>query len=105
MTARTGTTRPLTEMRNRWFMRNLPFPVSFARLLAQMPVDHIFGKFHAPEFHDLRVLFGATIEGHADLPWSREHIGVLDGGFVEEMVGACRGVSFDHVQGVAMEIP
>src|SRR5436190_18752103 len=75
-----------------------------AWLLAEMPVHQFFDELHAPEFHNLRVLFQSTIEEHADLPRSREHVRILDGGFIEEMVGARGGESLDNVQGVAVEI-
>src|SRR5206468_386529 len=77
---------------------------SFAGLLAQMPVHQFFDELHAPEFHNLCVLFQSAIEEHADLPRSREHVRILDGRFIEEMVRARGGVTFDNVQGVAVEI-
>src|SRR5438445_509121 len=80
------------------------FHASVPRLLAEMPVHQLFDKFHAPEFHDLGVLFQSAVEEHADLPRSREHVRILDGRLIEKMVRAGGGVSFDHVQRVAMEI-
>ena len=46
-----------------------------------------------------------TIQGHADLPGSREHLRVLDRGFVQHGIGSDERVAFDHVQAVAREIP
>src|SRR5439155_20076982 len=80
-------------------------PSSFHRLPAQMPIEQLFGELHALELQQLGILFQMTIQGHADLPGSREHLRVLDRGFVQHGIGSDERVAFDHVQAVAREIP
>src|SRR5258707_14157468 len=89
-----NTMRPLAETSNRCFIWNLAFTLSFARLFAEMPVDQVFDKFHAPEIHDLCTLFHTTIERHAHLPRSREYVRVLDGRFIQETIRNSGGGTF-----------
>ena len=73
-------------------------------LLAKMSIQELFDKLLAPVLDELRIRFQTTIEGHADLPWPRKHLRILDGGFVLDGVGRDRREPFDHVQLIAMEI-
>src|SRR5579884_404649 len=43
-------------------------------------------------------------ERHADLPWARKHLGIFDGGFVQDDVRAARGVTLDDVKSIAVEV-
>src|SRR5262245_59431096 len=88
----------------RWFMSNLSFRPSVARLLAEVTVDQVLGEFHTPKIQDLRVRLHAPVDGHADLPRSRKDVLILDGGFVQEVIGARGGKTFDHVQSFAVKI-
>src|SRR3974390_2748606 len=50
------------------------------------------------------VLFDMAVERHADLPWAREHLGILDGGFVMQNIRPARRIPFYNVQGVTVKI-
>src|SRR5688572_17095947 len=75
-----------------------------ALLLAQRAVQQLFGELHAPEFQELGVGLHTTIEGHADLPGTREHLWILDRGFVHECVRAAGCITLDHMQGGAVVV-
>ena len=45
-----------------------------------------------------------SIEEHAHLPGPREHLRVLDGGFVADVIRSRRGVALDDVQRVAVKV-
>ena len=53
----------------------------------------------------LRIRFLPTIERHPHLPRSREHLRILDGHLVVDVVRSDGRVALDHVQRVAVEIP
>src|SRR5262245_59451964 len=55
-------------------------------------------------FEELRVRVLVSIQRHADLPWSREHLWILDRDLVEHVVGPCRRVPLDDVQGLAVKV-
>src|SRR5216684_6511881 len=55
-------------------------------------------------FQQLKILLLVTIEEHAHLPWSREHLRILDQRFVSQVVRSSWRVAFNHVQGVTVEI-
>src|SRR5437867_10764548 len=46
----------------------------------------------------------ATIQGHADLPWTGKHLRILNRSFVHERICAARRVAFHDMQSVAMKI-
>src|SRR3954462_8287982 len=45
-----------------------------------------------------------AVERHADFPRAREHLRILDGGFIQNDIGTARRVALHYMQGVAMEI-
>src|SRR5213593_2896844 len=55
-------------------------------------------------FQKLKIFFRMPIERHTHLPGPGKHLGVLDRGFVVDVVGVGERVAFDHVQSVAVEI-
>src|SRR5215510_8595275 len=77
----------------------------FKRNFAEMTVDHVLREFDALVFQDLRILFHAAVERHADLPGPRKYVRIFYRGFVEQMIRSGRGDAFDNVQLIAMEIP
>src|SRR5262245_19957164 len=78
---------------------------SLARgLFAEMPVEQVFHKLHAPELHYLRVWLDVTIVRHTDLPRPREGLGILDCGLIVERICASGRESLDHMQCIAVKI-
>ena len=69
-----------------------------------MTIQQLFGELHALVFQDPCILLDATIQGHADLPRPREHLRILNRGFVIERVRAAGRVALHDVQRVAMEV-
>src|SRR5262245_11469774 len=82
-----------------------PVAYSLAWLLAKVPIHELLNELHALEFQDLRVLLQPTIKRHTELPGPREHLRVLNGGFVGERVETERRVTLDQMQGIAVEVP
>src|SRR5438128_9679440 len=72
---------------------------------SERSVHQLFDERHTVELDELNVRFHTTIEREAYLPRSRKDLGVLDSGFVLDMVRTERRVAFDHVEIIAMEIP
>src|SRR3989442_6528928 len=75
------------------------------RLLAIRPQKQLFRVLRAFELQELHIFLETSIERHADLPGSRKDLRILDQSFVREVIRAERGESFDHMQGLAVEIP
>src|SRR5437899_12904930 len=69
-----------------------------------MSIDELFRELHALEFQGLNVRLHTSIQRHADLPGSREHLRVLDRGLVHQMVWRQGRVTLHDMQRVAMEI-
>src|SRR5215510_6326195 len=65
----------------------LAFPALDQRLLAQMSVHELLGKFIAAELEQLHVRLCAPIERHGDAPWPGEDIGILDRHVIPDDVG------------------
>src|SRR4029077_12211233 len=86
------------------FLNRLVISTSPARLLVVLSEQHLFHKRLALELHELHVLLDPSIEDEAHLPWPRKHFGVVDCGFVLEVVGTERGVTLHHMERVAMKI-
>src|SRR5581483_25429 len=89
---------------------SFPFPefyiygALFARLFFVLAVQQFLGEFHALEFQKLGVVFHPAIKRHADFPGAGENLGILDGGFVIQMIRIGAGESFHHMQLIACEI-
>src|SRR5437667_6908478 len=79
--------------------------LSRQRILPPLAVHQLFDELHALELDQLRVLFRASIERHADLPWPRKNARILDCGFVADDVGTRPRIALDHMQRVGMEVP
>src|SRR5262245_5144512 len=77
----------------------------FKRNFAEMTVDHVLREFDALVLQDLRILFHAAVERHADLKGPRKYVWIFDRGFVVQMIRSSGGDAFDNVQLIAMEIP
>src|SRR5213593_2242942 len=75
------------------------------RLLAIRPQKQLFRVLRAFELQELHIFLETSIERHADLPWSRKDLRILDQSFVRQVIRAEWGKSFDHMQGIAVEIP
>src|ERR1700676_1451622 len=71
---------------------------------AQGAIQQLLGKLDADVFQELRILVHPAIQRHGDLPWPREDLGVLDRGFVRQMVGPRGRITFGHVQRVAVKV-
>src|ERR1700756_924818 len=54
-------------------------PRLLKRMLPVRAIQHFFHKLHTLEIQDLRVLFLAPVERHADLPGTRKDARVFDG--------------------------
>ena len=59
----------------------------------------------AVPLHHFEVLVDDAIERHAHLPWPREHVRVLDGRFVLNVIAVDGGVALDDVHLLGVEIP
>src|SRR5947207_12702050 len=74
------------------------------RLLAIRSQKQLFRVLRAFELQELHIFLETSIERHADLPWSRKDLCILDQSLVREVIRAQRGQSFDHMQGIAVEV-
>src|SRR5579863_9834072 len=91
--------RPAAPISNRVFVRmDSPLTSTSSRLLAILPVQQLFHKLNAFEFHQLYVLLKPPVNRHADLPRPGEHVLILDGGLIQQSVPAAQRVAFHHVQ-------
>src|SRR6516164_11477979 len=77
-------------------------PPSLARLLEQSAVEVLFREVDALELQQLRVLLNSPVEWERHLPRPGEDLGILDGGFVHQVVGRHRRVALDDVKRVAV---
>src|ERR1044071_5828769 len=77
-------------------LRLLP-EITFDWLLAQIPVQRLFGELRALVFQQLCIAFDAAVQRHADFPRSGEDIRVFDGGFVHQRVRASRRETLDYM--------
>src|SRR5262245_24071231 len=96
------TTAALANDRNRRLIAPSLAPL---RWLAEFPVQQLLGERHALELEELNLLFHPSIEREADLPRPREHLRILDGGFVHQVIRADGRVALDDVERVAVKIP
>src|SRR5881394_2984870 len=76
-----------------------------AGLFAKVTIQELLGEFYTSEFQKLSVFLESAVEGHADLPGAREHLGVFDRGLVLNHVGPGRRISLDDVKRVAVKVP
>src|SRR5262249_3285602 len=63
MTIRTA--RAETERNHRWLTNSSCCAGLLSRLLAKMPIHHLFGELDALEFQELRIPIDTAIERHA----------------------------------------
>ena len=67
--------------------------------------DAFFDELRALEIQQLRVLLLPAVERQAHFPGTREHLRVLDGGFVDDHLLAGPRIALHHMELVAVEIP
>src|SRR5262245_22753213 len=71
-------------------------------LLDELPEQELFGEGHALELEQLHVLLHASIQREADLPWTREDVGILDGRLVHHVERTRRRIALDDVERFAV---
>jgi len=84
------------QRRSRWLPRR--------RLLAQVPVEHLFRELHALVLHQPRIRFASPIERHAYRPRFGEDLRVIDQRLILQRVRVDRGVAFGDLQRVAVMV-
>src|SRR5262249_23662752 len=75
-----------------------------AGILAQMPVNEVFGKLRALELKQLSVLIHDAIQRKTDFPWTRECLRVFYGCFIANQIMAGHGESLYDMEGVAVKV-
>src|SRR5215467_9962105 len=94
----------MTPTNAMYLLRMFDLRSFFEWLLAPLSVHQFLDKFHTLEIEKLCILFLPPVERHADLPRTREDLGIFNCGLVRNHVRACARISFDDVQLVTMEI-
>ena len=99
---------------DRFARRNLPFDIYRHRVagptfdelfFAKMPIHRLFNHLDATEIHELSIRFQPTIEGHADLPWTRKHLRVFNGCFIANGISTHRSVALDDLKASLSKFP
>src|SRR4030095_205459 len=73
--------------------------------LPQMPVNQLFGIFHALEIQERGVLFQLAVQRKTDFPGPRESLGIVDRRLVVDHVLTSKSITLGYLHGLTMKIP